>query len=293
MARNDVIVLDAIIDERVSAGIPSGKVDEVFEYFTFEQILKDYDLSTDEFDSGWVDGRDDGGIDGLFILINGSLLQDVSTFVWPKRNAEIEVRIITSKHHDTFQQAPLNSLFASLTELLDLSNEDSALQEKYSSEIIQIRNLFSTAYRQLSAARPKLSFHLAYASRGDSTKVASNVRTRADQITELIESLFSNCSAAFDFVGAAELVALYRRTKTFSLELPVVEYLSREDGSYICLARLKDYYTFVTDEAGHLRRYLFDSNVRDYLGENRVNADIATTLDDPGAPDFWALSENL
>ena len=45
------------------------------------------------------------------------------------------------------------------------------------------------------------------------------------------------------------------------------------------IARLADYYRFICDEQGNLRRYLFDSNVRDYLGDNKVNLDIAASLE--------------
>jgi hypothetical protein len=50
MAKNDKILIDGIIDDRIESKIPSDKRDEVFEYFVFEQLLKDYDLSKEEFD---------------------------------------------------------------------------------------------------------------------------------------------------------------------------------------------------------------------------------------------------
>ena len=53
MAKNDTILLDGIIDQRVTDGFPCGKRDEVFEYLCFEQVLKNYDLSRDEIESGW------------------------------------------------------------------------------------------------------------------------------------------------------------------------------------------------------------------------------------------------
>ena len=64
MAKNDLVLLDGILDQRVTEGLPSPNLDEVFEFLVFEQVLKDYDLSREELDAGWVDGRDDGGIDG-------------------------------------------------------------------------------------------------------------------------------------------------------------------------------------------------------------------------------------
>ncbi len=52
MAKNDVILIDGIIDQRVKDGIPSHERDEVFEFLALEEMLKDYDLSADELEFG-------------------------------------------------------------------------------------------------------------------------------------------------------------------------------------------------------------------------------------------------
>ena len=44
MAKNDLILIDSIIEERVSNKLPSDKKDEVFEFLAYEQVLKEYDL---------------------------------------------------------------------------------------------------------------------------------------------------------------------------------------------------------------------------------------------------------
>jgi hypothetical protein len=293
VAKNDTILLDGIIDQRVSDGFPSAKRDEVFEYLSFEQVLKNYDLSPDELDSGWIDGRDDGGIDGFFIFVNGHLLRDPKDFAWPKTSAEITVWLLTCKHHDTFQQAPLNSLYASVTELFDFSIDREHFKGAYSASLAHARALFQIAYRKLAAASPTLVIRYAYVSRGDASAVEPNVRARADQIVEVTRPLFSSSECRFDFLGAAELVAMHRRAKRFSIELPVHEFLSRGQSGYVVLSGLKEYASFVTDDAGNLRRYLFDSNVRDYLGSTTVNADILRTLADSDAPDFWWLNNGV
>jgi hypothetical protein len=293
VAKNDVILLDGILDERLSESYPSSRRDEVFEFFAFEQALKDFDLSFDEIDAGWVDGRDDGGIDGFFIFVNGNLLLDIEDFAWPRRNAEILVYLVTCKSHETFQQAPLNALLASVQELFDLGLERDALCGAYSDELLDVRTRLHQAYRRLSSANPSFTIHFAYVSRGDSNFVAENVRARAEQIITLTKTLFSACTAQFDFIGAAELISLYRRIKSFSLSLRFVEILSLERASYVLLARIEDYCRFVTDEGGAIRRYLFDSNVRDYLGSTRVNEDILASLEDSTAPDFWWLNNGV
>lgn len=293
MAKNDVILLDGIIDQRLADRYPSSRRDEVFELFAFEQTLKDFDLSFDEIDSGWVDGRDDGGIDGFFIFVNSNLLLDTEEFYFPRSNAEIVVYVITCKSHETFQQSPLNALLASVHELFNLGLDRSNLRGVYSNELLDTRERFNQAYRRLSAANPSLIIRFVYVSRGDSSSVAENVRARAEQVVTLTKYLFSACAAQFDFLGAAELVALHRRIKSFSLSLRFIEILSFERASYVLLAQIKDYCDFVTDDNGKIRRYLFDSNVRDYLRSTRVNEDIIASLADSTAPDFWWLNNGV
>lgn len=57
MAKNDIVLLDGLLDEQ-AAETPSTPADEVFEMFACEQILKDQDLSLDQVESGRVGGSD-------------------------------------------------------------------------------------------------------------------------------------------------------------------------------------------------------------------------------------------
>ena len=291
MAKNDRILLDGIIDDRIDIKLPSNRRDEAFEYLAFEQILKDYDLSGDEIKSGSVDGRDDGGIDGFFIFVNGHLLTDTEKFTWPRTGSQLEVFVITCKHHDTFKQSPLDNLVASLSELLDLGIPTNDLKGSYSELILKFRANLKLAYRKLSPRMSVFSLNFAYASRGDTSEIGESVSSRAKQIETIAKESFGSCSASFRFYGCSELVELHRRMPLFSLELPFLEVLARGE-RYVLLAKLKDYYDFISDK-GKLRRYLFDSNVRDFMGLNRVNEDIRATLEDEESPDFWWLNNGI
>lgn len=293
MAKNDVILLDGIIDQRLAEKLPSAERDEVFEFLCLEQLLKDFDLSRDELESGWIDGRDDGGFDGVYTLVNGHLVEDVEDFLWPKTNAQIDVWLISCKHHPTFVQATLDAMLATIQELFDLSRGSEELKGSYSEDLLEFRGLLATVLKKLSIGRPSLKFHLAYASRGDRLEIGASVAARSRQIEAEFAKLFSSCSASFGFVGATELLESYRKSKSFSLELPFLEYLATGKESYVLLVKLEEYWKFVSDEAGNLRRYLFDSNVRDYLGVSGVNQDIANSLSDESAPDFWWLNNGV
>ena len=52
MAKNDVVLIDAIVDERLREFYPSNQRDEVFEFLAFELVLKDFDLSREEIEMG-------------------------------------------------------------------------------------------------------------------------------------------------------------------------------------------------------------------------------------------------
>ncbi len=162
MAKNDTILIDGILDDRVAERIPSGREDEAFEFFAFERVLRDYDLSVEELQSGWVDGENDGGIDGFYILVNGHLLVDPESFMWPKTGCELDVWIVTCKHHETFKQAPLDNLVASLNELLNLSLVSPNL--KGLDLLLRLRAVSCSAYRKTSPRLSQFTLHFAPAS---------------------------------------------------------------------------------------------------------------------------------
>jgi hypothetical protein len=294
MAKNDVVLIDAIIDGLIASQAPRDQDrGSVFESFAIAELLKDYDLSAEELEAGQTDGRHDAGVDGFYIFVNGHLLQDADAFVWPKSNASIELWLISSKHHATFAQATIDALLASIQELLDLARSASELVGVYSQEIQEARELFLAAYRRTALLSPQLVINVCYVSRGDVDELGESVEARARQVESLVGDLFSSAKVAFRFVGAKELVRLHRQKRKFALSLPFVERISTAQDSHVVLARLDAYAKFVTDERGQLRRYLFDSNVRDFLNESGVNQDIANSLSDSSAPDFWWMNNGV
>ncbi len=292
MAKNDIVILNSLIDDRVASLAPSSKRDEVFEFFAAEQILKDLNLSTEQISKCSVDGRNDGGIDYVLILINGNLLVEENDDYLPKSNVEMEVYLITCKHHDTFRQATLDALIASLTELFNLSIEDDNLSGDYNEKVLAFRNLLKSTYRKLSSKISSFNTKIFYASRGDTGEIGEAVIARSEQLIKITENSFRNSNTVFLFNGSSELLDLYRKVPNFSLELPFTKIIDKGD-QYVLLTELKSYNKLIVDEYGNLRRYLFNSNVRAFLGFNRVNEDIRNTLLNTKSPDFWWLNNGV
>lgn len=297
MAKNDLILLDAYLEQKVAEYPDLASLGELFDVFAFENILKDYDLSYDEIEQGWVDGGDDGGIDGFFVFLDGLPLAEAPQQSEVRKRPDVEVVIITCKHEASFRQVPLNNLLASIPEIFDLSKEADLLESTYNTDLLDQRDLFCRTYKELSVRQPSLKFKFIYASRGDTGNIAENVSAKARVILSRVPDYFSDCTATFDFVGASELLNLARKQRSSTLRLSFIEnYVSRAKSNYIVLCRLSDYFRFVTDEQGLLRRYLFESNVRDYLGRVPVNNDIAATLakyTEIDECDFWWLNNGI
>jgi len=206
------------------------------------------------------------------------LFSDIDNFHFPKIDSTLEILIITSKHDDSFQQSTISSELTSVTELLDLKLSDEELTNPYNDRILDKRKLFNRAYLELATKLKSFKIKFIYVSRGNSDCVGENVSSKAEQLIKTTQSLFSGCDVTYNFIGAKEILEFYRKKKEFNLSLPFEEQLSASCQKYIILCNIKEYYRFLTNEDGELRRYLFDSNVRDFAGFNKVNQDIYNSL---------------
>ncbi len=78
------------------------------------------------------------------------------------------------------------------------------------------------------------------------------------------------------------------------LDLPFLMYQTIEKDSWVLhtlWVRLEDYRKFVSDESGHMRRSLFDSDGWDFLSTNQANEQIIRALADPA--DLWTLNNGV
>ena len=76
MSDNDRIVLNTVLEQNRKELAPDQSINEYFEIFAAEQVLKQYDLSYEEIIEGRVGAGGDGGIDSIHLFVNGSLIQE-------------------------------------------------------------------------------------------------------------------------------------------------------------------------------------------------------------------------
>ena len=293
MAKNDRILLDGIVKQRLEISEASSTDrGELFQQIAIEELLKRFIPSREDIDVGWVDGPHDGGIDGIYIAVNGQLMSDVNSVLWPSSGIELEILIVTSKHYDGFKQAPLDSLHTTLTEWLDFSLDEDDLQGSYSEEVMRRRIDIYDAYMRSAHAIQSLQITVAYACRGNSAVLGESVKARSQQIVVTVYEHFHNAEVDFLFFGSSEILASIRQIPELHLNLRFSQVLLTDD-SYLLLVNLEDFASFISDEKGNLRQEFFDSNVRDFMGRNPVNNDISRTLSDAKSPEFWWLNNGI
>lgn len=265
--------------------------DDYFELFAADQILKEYDLSADEVKAGIVDGGGDGGIDALYVFVNGQLLTEDTELSDVKRDAILKLICIQAKNKPGFNEEALNALRSSAEQLLDLSSSLEALTTVYNESLLKIIRRFRDAYSELALRFPKIEIEYFYASKGDDPH--PNVARKVKPLEEAIRGLFSDVNFAFSFLNNRELVSRARLRPDAVRSLVAVQQPLQSKEAFICLVRLGDLYKFISDN-GKLARHIFDSNVRDHQGRTEVNSEIQKTLQDlTTTEEFWWLNNGV
>jgi hypothetical protein len=297
MASNDIVLLDGVI-ATVAETAPSGLDDAgFFEFFSFDQVLKAYELTDEDLLAGQVGGGLDGGIDGMFVFADDVLLDEDYDASSARKNVVLTLHAIQARRSKRFQEAPLQKLEDTLEELLDLSKSRQALEEcgLYSAQLLDRVEIFRSAIKPLAMKRPQLRVLVTYATKGDMATIPADkgVGSRAKRLRERLEAMLPGATTDVSFLGARELYELSLREPTRTLELEFQgSPLSDRGDSYIALAKLEDYYSFLTEDSS-LRRHIFEGNVRDWQGGVEVNKAILESLNDAAAPQFWWLNNGV
>ncbi len=252
----------------------------------------------DDFDveSLCVGGGQDLGLDGIAILVNGSLVtnpEEVDDLL--ATNSYIEARFI-------FVQAKTAASFSSS----EIGSFAFGVKEFFSENLRFVANEGVTEFREVEARIYEHSPHfrrgkpicsLYYVTTGkwqDDPNLAGRIDAGREDLEET--GLFSN--VIFQPVDADLLYRLYQDTKNVvSVEfqfnnrtsLPEIEGVKE---AYLGILPVKEYLRLVIDDAGNIRKSLFYDNVRDFQSYNPVNRDIQKTLRDQTAQGRFAVLNN-
>ncbi len=290
---NDRILLDEVLEQERAARAPGMSPSTYFELFATEQVLKDYDLSDEEIDSGLVGDGGDGGIDSIYVCVNGELVRDDFDAGHIKRDATLELILVQAKTSPGFAETPVERFITVSDDILDLSKHTGDLAKVYNPALIEAIDRFRSTYRALATKFPTLRVIYYYACKGERPEFS--VLRKGEKLKQMVADRFGTAKVDLQFVGAPELLSLARRSvkSTYTLALAENPVSSAGDVGFVGLVYLRDYFEFITDDNRQLRRQIFEANVRDYQGATEVNEAIQTTLIGRLGEDFWWLNNGV
>lgn len=301
-----VLLLEAILDDFADQldMTKRSERDSVFELFVAEQLLKDKDLDSDELENGIIGGSFDNGIDGMFIFANDELIQSIEQVSNFKSIKNIEVHFHQYKNNERISEDVVHKFNTATSNILNLSQELSPTS--WNIDLIEKVKLLRNLTIRSAVAHPEYKFIYRHISKGNRDNIYNEDRPNESYLDKVAtlkntveKSDYSNVLFAFDYIGVNELISLNRNEKQFSIALklnenPIALDFS-DDGKrgYIASVNIKDYFKFITEESGELRKYLFDSNIRDYQNNTEVNTQISGTIKNDKDLDFWWLNNGV
>jgi hypothetical protein len=304
MQDTDLTVLKEILAQKKSELDPSKNDDEFFEFFGAQLALRDYQLDPEEIKSGLVGQTSlptspgtDGGIDAIYLLVNGRLIRDsdqAKELKALKQNVVFDVIAIQSSLESGFGLNRLLRLKDTSENIFRIEREVEQFAETYNQELLDTIRRFREAHRALITKHPTFNVQYLYLTRGDTSKISPDIAKKAKEIEQELPKLLATVSrCTFAFVGARELIDLYRKPPKSSFTLRCADSIAGGT-SYLALVELAEYNRLITSEKGELLEYLFESNVRDYQGDVDVNKQIRDTLNIPAdTVEFWWLNNGI
>ncbi|MFW6692738.1 AIPR family protein [Streptomyces sp. MAR4 CNX-425] len=291
--------MDQIMQQRQAERATPLPADEAFEIFACEQALRDFDLSADEVVTGVVGGGNDGAIDGVYVFLGSSLLEedsDVFDAEFSPSSIAVGTRLllwlVQAKQEDSFTETAIDLVSSSASRLLNLGEPEDDLKLLYSNAVVDRVAIFRRALQKLAIRHPSVEVRFSYVTRGKKSEINAKVEAKAKQLESQFTGLVPNAVGYAEFLGAAELWAAASRVPSYTLKLTYLENAT-SGTSHVALVTLKDYLGFLSDDAGLLRRHIFDWNVRDYQGDVEVNQEIRESLLDENGAEFWWLNNGV
>lgn len=301
MGSTDGFVVRRLLHDFRQSDYPNDTEQFAFERLAAREYLKPLEPSVSELEQGIVDGSQDGGIDSVYVAVNGSLI-DVDSPLLDKDSAStgrlaqhpaIDVIVIQSKHSEAWKESVWEKFLSALPELLDPQSAASALEQIYNEKLVERTGIYRRAVIALLHKFPQVNIRIAYVSLATEENLTPVFAQRAAQVERAVAAVASTGAEIIsEHVGVEKLYARTASSAQRSSEIVFDEVLELSN-AVLGVARIDEYLQFLRSSDGELRQDVFEANVRDYEGQNQVNSAIQSTLTTAGDSPFWWINNGI
>lgn len=257
----------------------------LFEYFVnFSIISKFYPREIEDVLELSTGGGDDTGIDGCAIIVNGNIIsteEEIDDLI--KRNASLDVKFIfiQSKKKSKFESDKVGTFIFGVKCFF---MEKKVIEEN--EKISKLKRIKDKIYDNSIYFSDKPELWLYYVTTGK-WKGPSGIINRANSELESLDLTLFKSAPNIEFYDSDKLELAYKEISRKSIKeayfpnsipLPDLPESIGVTQSIIGSMAIKDYITLISDSDGNIMRSLFFDNIRDFQGNNKVNKEIAETL---------------
>lgn len=291
---NNQMLLKEIINQEFKGQTDILVENDFFEFFSAVQILKDYGLSDEELLNGITGCGNDGGCDSMYLFLNNEILtQDQLPNLKCSKGSQLELVIIQSKNTMRFGEDALMKWKAVSENLLSMSSNIDDFKKRYNEGVRDMFQLFRGALTKLITLQPKIHIQYYYVTLG--VDLHPNVVSQANDLKTTVKKMYPSARVEVGFVDADKLIELYNREADEEVTINIADQpiTLGQANEFVTLVNLVEYFRFIADSEGKIKKGIFDSNVRDYQGTNAVNSSIADSLLNKKMEDFWWLNNGI
>lgn len=269
---------------------------EQFEHFVnFSVVSREYSESFDPNDVHVGRGSTQG-IDGLAIIVNGSLVteeEEIDDLLAANKYLEVDYIFMQAKTSTSFDGADIGSFIEAVR---DFFRDQPRL--KRNAYLEQKAKVADHILKYTAKMRHNPTCSLFYVTTGKWTH-DNNLLARLEQGKEDIEATELFSRVAVDALGAAEIQRLYRQSKealTVEIEFPnkvTLPEISGIEQAFIGTIPASVFLKLIIDEVGNIRKSVFEDNIRDFQGDTQVNDGIRKTLRSASVNTFVVLNNGI
>ncbi|MBA2702646.1 MAG: hypothetical protein H0U60_02200 [Blastocatellia bacterium] len=125
-----IAVLDQFLSQKQQEAAPELTPKEFFELFAAQQAFRDIEVDFDDIESGDIDGDGDGGIDFIYLIVNGRLIRDIESandLKTLKRNVIIDLILVQTTIEQKFSLNRVVRLKDTLDDILSIHRNRQSL----------------------------------------------------------------------------------------------------------------------------------------------------------------------
>ncbi|GAA1665525.1 AIPR family protein [Glycomyces endophyticus] len=295
--------MNEIIRERLTAFRADQELPELddarlFEVFAAYCVLHQFHEDKFEPELHRTGGGNDLGVDAWGIVVNGDLFHDfdgVKQAVEACREMNVVVIVVQAKLSGSYE----GKVVADLADNLRQVCARPPITYTASPEVVELHDALCLIYdhhHKLAEKSPRLEVRYVHCGQESNEDMLEKCRSAEASLDEL--GRFH--SVRFAAAGWRELDRLFKRTLrkvkahfewANRSALPVMEGVKEAWMGTIPASVIVE--RLLVDEGGSIRKFLFEDNLREFLGaQNEVNDGIALTLADPAKRRRFAVLNN-